>query len=238
MRFKAAGAIAVVVFCGFASGWTHAGQDDAANWDSLGAWLWDTFYTGASISVGFGTRQADLTVTDLATGASGKISQRDTTAYFLSYSTRPSFIGTSPVGYNFVFNYTSFDMDQQEVARNDYRDLGTRIHGRLAYVVPTLFYQVGEHGPKGAYARAGVGLGLGVAKYEGDVILGYPGNTTPTGVSSGDYDLRFAGSLYLEGRYRNWGITITAAGPSYEEGGYKYGVTDISAYLSYTYYLP
>ena len=236
MRARVAGAIVVAAVCGLGSGWTHAEQGDAANADSLGVWLWDTFYTGASISAGFGTRQADLTVTDQATGASGKISERDTTAYFLSYSTRPSFIGTSNVGYNFVFNYTSFDMDQQEVARNDYRDLGTRIHGRVAYVVPTLFYQVGRHGPKGAYARAGVGLGVGAAKYQGDIFLA--GDTSPRRVSSGDYDLRIAGSVYLESRYRNWGITVTAAGPSYEEGGYKYNVTDISAYLSYTYYLP
>jgi hypothetical protein len=44
--------------------------------------------------------------------------------------------------------------------------------------------------------------------------------------------------LYLEGRYRNWGITVTAAGPSYEDDRYKYNVTDVSAYLSYTYYFP
>lgn len=230
-------AITALAACSLYSGCARA-EEKGAGFVSFGAWLWDYLYNGASVTAGVGTRQADVQVRDKATNAWGKIAERDTAAYFLSYSTRPSFIGTSKVGYNFVFNYTTFSMDQQEVAKNDYRDVGTRIRGRVAYVVPTLFYQFGEHGPKGAYTRAGLGLGLGVAKYEGNIILDYPNNTTPISVSSGNYDLRVASSLYLEGRYRNWGITVTAAGPSYEDDRYKYNVTDVSAYLSYTYYFP
>ncbi len=201
-----------------------------------GEWLWDYFVNGASVTAGIGVRQADIQVRDKATGAAGKISDRVNTAYFLSYSTRPSVIGTSRVGYNFVFNYQTFNMDKQEVAKDVYRDLGTRVHGRVIYLVPSLFYQFGEHGPKGAYTRLGFGLGLGATKYEGQIILDYPNNTTPVDVSSDDYDLRFAGSVYVESRYRNWGVTLVAAGPSYEDDRYRYSVTDISAYLSYTYY--
>ncbi len=203
---------------------------------SFWAWLWDYLYVGAGVTVGLGTRQADIQVRDKITNAYGKISERNENAYFLSYSTRPSFIGTSKFGYNFAFNYTRFTMDRQEVAKDDYRDIGTRVRGRVAYVVPTLFYQLGEHGPKGAYARLGVGLGLGVAKYEGNIILDYPSNTTPVEISNGRYDLKTAASLYLEGRYRNWGVTVTAAGPVYEDDRYRYNVTDISAYLNYKYY--
>jgi hypothetical protein len=210
---------------------------DGGDLGSFGAQVWDYLYNGASITVGVGTRQADLQVRDKSTGASGKISERNSkVAYFLSYSTRPSFIGNSKVGYNFMFNYTTFSMDRQEVAKNEYRDVGTRVEGRVAYVVPTLFYQLGEHGPKGAYARAGVGLGLGVAKYDGNIILDYPNNTTPVSVSNGRYDLKTAAGLFLESRYRNWGLTFSAAGPSYEDARYKYAVTDISAFVSYMYY--
>jgi hypothetical protein len=198
--------------------------------------VWDYLYRGASVSVGIGSRQADLQVTDKATGATGRIAERHEKAYFFGYSTRPSFIGTTRFAYNFAFNYTTFDMDQQEVARNDYQDLGTRVHGRFAYLVPTAFYQFGNDGPKGAYTRAGIGLGLGVAKFEGDIILGYPGNRTPVAVSNSHYDLKFASSLYLETRYRNWGLTVRGAGPQYEDDRYKYGVTDLAVYFSYAYY--
>jgi len=214
------------------------GSDAQAPGGSGSFWslLWDYLYRGASISAGIGSRQADLKVTDKATGATGRIAERREKAYFLGYSTRPSFIGTTRFAYNFAFSYTTFDMGEQEVARNDYQNLGTRVHGRFAYFVPTVFYQLGEHGPKGAYSRAGIGLGLGVAKFEGDIILGYPANRTPVTVSNSHYDLKFASSLYLETRYRNWGLTVLGAGPQYEDERYKYGVTNLAVYFSYAYY--
>ncbi len=204
--------------------------------DDFWADVWDYLYHGASLTLGVGTREAELQVTDKVTGARGKIAQRNTRAYFLSYSTRPSFLGASKFGYNFAFNYTTFEMNEQEVASNDFRDLGTKVHGRIAYVVPTFFYQLGDYGAQGAYTRLGVGLGLGVAKYQGNIILDYPNNTTPVQISNGHYDLKTATSLYLETRYHNWGLTVIGAGPSYEDNRYKYSVIDLSVYLGYTHY--
>jgi hypothetical protein len=203
---------------------------------SFWAWLWDALYRGASVSVGMGSRQADIRVTDKASGATGSIAKRREKAYFIGYSTRPSFIGQSRFGYNFAFNYSIFEMNRQEVEPSVYEDLGTRVRGRFAYFVPTFFYQYGEHGPKGAYARAGLGLGLGVAKFEGDIVLGYPDNRAPVSISNGHYDLKFASSVYLEARYHNWGLTVAAAGPQYEDDRYKYSVTDLAVYLSYAHY--
>jgi len=209
---------------------------DAASSESFAARLWDYLYRGASVEVGIGSRQADLKVTDKSTQATGKIAERHERAYFISYSTRPSFIGTTRFGYNFALNYTTFEMDRQEVAKDVYEDLGTRVRGRVGYVVPTLFYQYGEHGPKGAYTRAGIGLGLGFAKFEGNIILDYPVNRTPVSVSNGDYHLKFATSIYLEARYRNWGLTVVGAGPSYEDERYRYAITALSVYFSYAHY--
>ena len=199
-------------------------------------WLWDYLYNDASLTVGIGTRQADLRVTDKITNASGKISQRDEGAYFISYSTRPSFIRSTRFGYTFKFNYTTFNMDKQEVAKNVYEDVGTRVRGRLAYVVPTVFYQLGEHGRRAAYVRLGIGAGLGAAKYDGSIILDYPANTTPVAISNGDYGLKFAASLLLEARYRNWGLTFTAAGPSFEDEQYRYDLSDLASYVNFTWY--
>jgi hypothetical protein len=104
-------------------------------------------------------------------------------------------------------------MDKQEVAKNVYEDVGTSVRGRLAYVVPTVFYQLGEHGRRAAYVRLGIGAGLGAAKYDGSIILDYPANTTPIAISNGDYGLKFAASLMLEARYRNWGPHVYRSGP-------------------------
>jgi hypothetical protein len=199
-------------------------------------WLWDYLYNGASLTVGIGTRQADLRVTDKSTYASGKISQRNEEAYFISYSTRPSFFHSTSLGYTFMFNYTTFNMDKQEVAKDVFQDIGTRVRGRIAYVVPTVFYQLGEHGRRAAYVRLGVGAGLGAAKYDGSIILDYPANTTPVAISNGDYGLKFAASLMLEARYRNWGLTFTAAGPSYQDEQYRYDLTDVASYVNFTWY--
>lgn len=205
---------------------------------TFGAWLWDYLYNGASITVGVGTRQAELKVTEKVTGKFGKIVQRDEDAYFLSYSTRESFIGSSQFGYTFMLNYTTFNMDKQEVEKNVYEDIGTRVRGKTAYVVPTLFYQWGEHRKIGKFVRLGVGLGLGVAKFDGDIILTdpQPQPLVPIHVSSDSYDLKFAASAFLEARYRHWGIKITVAGPSYQDETYLYNLSDIAVNLGYTYY--
>jgi len=203
---------------------------------SFGAWLWDYLYNGASITVGVGTRQAELKVTEKISGKFGKIVQRDEGAYFLSYSTRESFIGSSQFGYTFMLNYTTFNMDKQETAKNIYEDLGTRVRGKVAYAVPTLFYQWGEHRKIGKFVRLGVGLGLGVAKFEGNIILTNPAPAPPIPIANGSYDLKFAASAFLEARYRHWGIKISIAGPSYQDEKYIYNLSDIAVNLGYTYY--
>jgi hypothetical protein len=204
---------------------------------TFGAWLWDYLYNGASITVGVGTRQAELKVTRKSDSKFGKIVQRDEDAYFLSYSTRESFIGSSQFGYTFMLNYTTFNMDKQEVEKNVYEDIGTRLRGKVAYVVPTLFYQWGEHRKIGKFVRTGIGLGLGVAKFEGNIILTDPGtDTAPIPIANGSYDLKFAASAFLEARYRHWGIKISIAGPSYQDETYIYNLSDIAVNLGYTYY--
>lgn len=208
----------------------------AGSRNSFGSWLWDYLTVGASLTAGIGTRQAELTVTDKATAQAGTLVQRDDEAYFLSYSTRPSFLGNTMFGYTFLFNYTTIEMDRQEIEKNVYADLGTRIRGRFAYIVPTGFYQLGQHGPRGRYIRLGVGLGFGMAKYDGTIILDYPASTTPVHVANGSYDLKVAASAFLEARYRPWGVNISVAGPSYQDDAYKYNLSDIAYYLSYTYY--
>jgi hypothetical protein len=208
---------------------TPASPEVAGFWDKT----WDYLVNGASITVGTGLRQAEMTVTRKSDKASGKIAQRNDQAYFLSYSTRPSFIGKSNFGYTFMLNYSHFNMDKQEVAKDVYQDIGTRVRGNFAYVVPTLYYQWGEHRYKGKFVRLGVGLGLGVTTYSGNIMLS---DSSIVEVSNKAYALTVAESLFLEARYRHWGIIISLAGPSVQNDTYKIQVSDVSVNLGYSFY--
>ncbi len=198
-------------------------------WDKT----WDYLVNDASITVGTGLRQAEMTVTRKINGATGKIAQRNEQAYFLSYSTRPSFIRESHFGYTFMLNYSHFSMDKQKVAGDAYQDIGTRVRGNFAYVVPTLFYQWGEHRYKGKFVRLGIGLGLGVTTYSGNIILS---DNSTAEVSNKAYALTIAESAFLEARYRHWGVILSLAGPTVDKDSYKIQVTDISLNLGYSFY--
>src|SRR4051812_30306680 len=133
-------------------------QDAPAAPMSFPAKVWDYLVTGASLTVGVGGRESSMTVKRLSDNASGKLVQRDEKSYFLLYNTRPAFFGDSKMGYDFMFNLSTFSMDQQEIDKNVYQDLGTGGQGRFAYVVPTVFRMWGDH-LHGTYFKAGVGLG-------------------------------------------------------------------------------
>jgi hypothetical protein len=124
-------------------------------------------------------------------------------------------------------------MDKQEVSRDVYQDIGTRIRGNFAYVVPTLFYQWGEHQYKGKFVRLGVGLGLGVTTYSGNIKLS---DNSIAEISNKTYALTVAESVFLEARYRHFGVIFSVAGPSTDKDSYKIQVTDISLNLGYSFY--
>lgn len=193
-------------------------------------------YEGASITIGIGTRETSLTVTRKSDHANGKIAQQNEGAYFVSYSTRPSFIRSTRFGYTFMFNYSTFTMDKQEVSKNAFEDIGTSVRGSFAYFVPTLFYQWGEGGPKGKSVRAGIGLGLGAAKFSGNIKLTSVSPAETINTSNGSYDIKFAVSAFLEGRYRPWVMKISIAGPSYEDDTYKYSVADFTVSVGYSFF--
>ena len=208
---------------------TPAEPGDAGFWDKT----WDYLVNGASITVGTGLRQAEMTVTRKSDGAVGKIAQRDEQAYFLIYSTRPSFLRESSFGYTFMLNYSHFNMDKQQVAKDVYQDIGTRVRGNFAYVVPTLFHQWGEHRYKGKFVRLGIGLGLGVTTYSGNIRLS---DNSTVAVSNKSYALTIAESAFLEARYRHWGVKLSVAGPTVDNDTHKIQVSDVSVNLGYSFY--
>ena len=119
------------------------GDDARKDQQKNGFWtgLWNSMTDEANLTVSYGILEASLTIKRKSDGATGTMAQRDTSAFFLSYGTRPSFFKDSNFGYTFMVNYINFDMGKQEVAGNEYVDLGTEITGQMIYAVPTLFYQ-------------------------------------------------------------------------------------------------
>jgi hypothetical protein len=217
---------------GFAS---HAlAQDGLQAPTSYSAAIWDYLTNGSSLTIGIGAREADLTVKRLSDNASGKLVQRNEKSYFLSYSTRPTFFDDSHFGYDFVFNLSTFQMNQQETAKNVYQDLGTGGSGKFAYVVPTLFYMWGDH-RHGTYFKSGIGLGAGVATFDGDIILTDSATQDRIQFTHKTTELNFASSVVLEGRWNNWGFRLTAAGPSLQQDGYEFQIGDIALSFGYRY---
>jgi len=198
--------------------------------------IWDYLTKGASLTIGIGGREADLTVTRLSDNASGKLVQRKERSYFLNYSTRPGFFKDSHFGYDIMFNLSTFDMDQQEVSNSVYKNLGTGGTGKFAYIVPTIFYMWGDH-RRGTYFKSGFGIGAGIATFDGDIIL----TSTPTNdhvqFSHQTTQPSFATSIVVEGRWNNWGIIISGGGPNFKQDGYEFQLSDIAVNFGYRYAL-
>ncbi len=209
---------------------TNAGADEFS-WSD---WAYDYFIDGATLKPGIGTRQAGIRVVRLSDEAEGKIVQRNEESYFLQYSTSPIWFSIENTGLTFMFNLSGFDADQQEVGRDIFLDLGSRANGRFFYVVPTVFYEWGNY-LSGKYVRLGLGLGAGIASFDGEVIL----TSTPTNevvsVDRRSRDITAATSVMLEAHWYHWGLTIQAASPVYETDEYQISVEDISINLGYQF---
>lgn len=202
--------------------------------------LWQRFYDywidGASVTLGVGVAEASATITRISDHATGKLVHRVEDAYFFSYRTKPNYINASDFGYSWMLNLSGFYLDKQQVGKNTYVDLGTGMRGMFAYLVPTLFYNWGNK-YDGSFVRAGVGLGLGLAEFNGDIIL--TDSTIPNDritIHHGMSNLHAAVSVMLEFRKNNWGLRITSAGPTFDENGYNIALGDSSVNLGYSYY--
>jgi hypothetical protein len=209
-------------------------QDELPSTTSYSEAIWDYLTNGSSLTIGIGGREADLAVRRLSDNASGKLAQRNERSYFLSYSTRPGFFGDTHFGYDFAFNLSTFHMHEQQIANNVYQNLGTGGNGKFAYFVPTIFYMWGDH-RQGTYFKTGIGLGAGIATFDGDIILTDSSAQDRVQFSHQTSEISIASSVELEARWKNWGLLITVAGPDQKQDGYEYQLSDIAISFGYRY---
>jgi len=210
-------------------------------WSSrLWDWTTDTFIDGASITLGAGIRRSTFTFTRKSDHASGTIVDRDYPAYFLIYSTKPSFFKDSRFGHTFMVKLSTFTMDQQiasgSLIGGTPVDVQTDLQGIIGYAVPSLYYQWGEHRFKGTFIQIGVGLGLATTTYSGTIELQTPTASERVSVRDQSYSLHLAWSTFLEARWRHAGVYFSLMRARLPGDTYDTRFEDDSLYAGYRFF--
>lgn len=200
-------------------------------------WLWNYLTVGASITGGFGGRSVTIDVTRQGTNDQGKILENRENEFFILYSTRPTYFGDTNAGFSWLLNLSTIHLKEQEISGGNTVNLGTKVNGYFATTVPTVFYNIGDR-YRGHYLRAGVGLGIGVAKFDGDIVLtdsALPNDRV--NISNGTSNFFTAFGVFIDYQWKNFAVQLSTAGPSLGYNGYDINVSGTSLMLGYTYYL-
>jgi hypothetical protein len=203
-------------------------------------WVHDAFIDGASITLGYGARRSSFTFTRKSDNASGTIVDRDYPAYFLIYSTKPSFFENSRFGYSFMLKLSTFDMEQQlasdTLIGGAPTDVHTDLEGIIGYAVPALYYQWGEHRSTGTFFLIGAGLGLATTTYSGTVELRSATASEQVSVRDQSFSLHPAWTVFLESRWRHWGGYLSIMRARVPGDTYDARFEDASLYLGYRFF--
>jgi hypothetical protein len=214
-----------------AVGMAPVAKDDADNGFLRN--IWEGLTDEAHLRVGYGIVQWTMDIKRTSDGATARLVQRDNSAVFIGYGSKPSFFTDSRFGYTFMVDYVDFEMKKQEIPGDQFADLGTEVKGYMIYAVPTLYYQWGEHRYKGRFVRLGLGVGVGAARYHGTVRLS-TGEIVSTEKRS--LEPRLALSNFLEARWNHFGLSFSYASPRVYGDGYDIRVSDVSANIGYVFY--
>ena len=208
-----------------------ATRDDASN--GFVGRAWKGLTDEAHLRVGYGIVQWAMDITRASDGATARLVQRDDSAIFIGYGSKPSFFEGSNFGYTFMANYVDFSMSKQSIPGDRFADLGTQVSGYMVYAIPTLYYQWGEHLSTGRFVRLGAGVGVGAARYSGTIQLS---NGEVIRTEKRSYEPRLAVSNFLEARWNRFSLTVSYASPRVYGDDYDVRVVDFSANLGYLFY--
>ncbi len=136
-----------------------------------------------------------------------------------------------------MLNLSTIHLKEQELSDGSVVNLGTEVDGYFAYTVPTVFYNFGDR-HRGHYFRTGIGLGIGVAEFNGDVVL--TESTQPNdrvSISNGTSNVFLALGIFVDYQWDNFTVRLSTAGPNLEYNGYDINVSGSSLVFGYSYYL-
>jgi hypothetical protein len=214
----------------------EAGKGGSRFWN----WVNDAFIDGASITLGYGVRRSSFTFTRESDNANGTIVDRDYPAYFLVYSTKPSFFENSRLGYTFMVKLSTFTMNQQLAVGSSIGgtpvDVHTDLDGIIGYAVPALYYQWGEHRSTGTFFLIGAGIGLATTTYSGTIELRSQAATERVDVRDHSYSLNLAWSAFLEARWRHFGLYFSLMRARLPGETYDAVFEDASFYAGYRFF--
>lgn len=140
---------------------------------------------------------------------------------FVTLGSPYKYFGGSNWGGLMEYSFSVFDLDRQLV-NDELVDLGTSIKGYHAFITPTVFYSFTGQKPQGKYDQtliAGLGVGLGYLKADGDIVF------TETTQQKLDIDVSGAAlavSLFLDYRFGNFTTRLSGGGVSHTEGDFEY----------------
>ena len=199
-------------------------------------WLWDNLIDGASVTAGIGGQSVVIDVTRQGTNDHGII-EENKEELFLLYSTKARYFENSNIGYAWLLNLSTFSLKEQELSNGDILNLGTKVDGFFAYTVPTFFYNIGDR-YQGHYFRTGIGLGIGLTKFDGDIILTKSVKKNDrVSISNGASNVILALGLFIDYQWENFTIRLSNSGPNLEFNGLDINVSSLSLVLGYTFYL-
>ena len=194
---------------------------------------WRGLTDEAYLRAGYGVLEWSMDIQRASDGASARLVNRDDDAIFISYGSKPNFIGETKFGYTFMVNFVDFNMKRQTIAGDEFADVGTEVDGYLLYAVPTLYYQWGERASRKKFIRLGAGVGLGAARFSGTARLS-TGEVIQTQKHS--FEPRLALSNFLEARWNYLDFSISYASPRIYGDGYDIKVSDFSASVGLVFY--
>jgi len=201
--------------------------------EDLIARAWRGLTDEAYLRAGYGVVEWSMDIRRSSDGASARLVNRDDDAVFVSYGSKPNFIGESRFGYTFMVNFVDFSMKRQTIGGDEFADVGTEVEGYLVYAVPTLYYQWGERTRPRKFIRLGAGVGVGAARFSGTARLS-TGETIQTQKHS--FEPRLALSNFLEARWNYLDFSISYASPRIYGDGYDIKVSDFSASVGLVFY--
>lgn len=205
--------------------------------DNFIASLWNYFTDGANITAGIGGRTVSIDVTREGTNDRGKIAENKEDELFLLYSTKAIYLPDSNVGFSWILNLSTIHLNEQELSNEDTVNLGTEVKGYFATAVPAIFYNIGDR-YRGHCIRAGIGFGIGIARFDGDVVLTESAQPNDrVNISNGTSNVFLAPGVFIDYQWENFALRLSSAGPNLVFEGYDINVSESSIVLGYTYYL-
>lgn len=160
---------------------------------------------------------------------------------FALYINHPyNYFADSNAGYYFNYSYRSIDIDKQDITPNGgsftVADLGTAVSGYNIYAYASLFYNFGDKrivSHNNSFFKAGVGIGAGYLKADGDIIL-----TEVPGQPRLNFDIADIGMVYqlfAEYRHGPWIFRAEAVGTEVKHDGKYFVHAMVPIQLGYSF---